>query len=690
MNDSTSIDVLLDLVINKLKLNEIPHFQKLDRKVWLRSFRNNLIFNLGLLRRVNPSKLQSLKLPLVLEEEFEKIIQASRNREPLVDIAKYLIEDLESSVHTEAQETIQNRSLRYLLKLTDQQKELVRSTWQLVALQHDRIDEASSRFSKIFYPIFFQLNPTGQRLFEGSNLVDQSKALTNMLNWIVNNMDNLSNLVAVVGQMGGRHEIYGVNEEDYQSFASALGKTLKTILGAQIADEAVKAWEDTLMEIARMMIEEGKKVKLGYRGELLRERSNGAWAKCWVSLSLTSLYIFNDEYFTQLKAKYSLHGIDTIAFPKNSLTHSFELESQNPKFTLRFSTDQLSTLEDWIFEIDWRIQAIQRVFANKESVSDESSAAMKNPICRQVKKTNKKIQKKGLNKPDLVTLPEIFMEATDQQKQLVRQSWLAISESKEFFLEFYKNFFKDNPAGRRLFPKTDTEMTVQISALSKMMKLMVHSLDNQEELKNSLQSLGGRHEVYGVDAPDYLSFSESLLKTIQTCLPDSTLETSEAWKCVMLGLASMMFHYGRKMKTQHISGQVYRRLSKDGWKKSTISASLDTLYVFRDEKKQKLRSSYEFQEIGVIEDINPQAEFNEAPTEFGFLLELNTQNNSIYFACDSEETQAYWMQELTWRIQATHRSYKELEEITDSDSHKKSSSGRSKSTRKKKKLTKIT
>jgi hypothetical protein len=93
INDNTTIEEVFTILLETLNIRSYPGFVENQRK-WVaackylgstfHSFtRDNWLFNVGLLRRLDTSRLRRLNLPLLLEEELSRIIQAQADASPL-------------------------------------------------------------------------------------------------------------------------------------------------------------------------------------------------------------------------------------------------------------------------------------------------------------------------------------------------------------------------------------------------------------------------------------------------------------------------------------------------------------------------------------------------------------------------------------------------------------------------------
>eukprot|EP01125_Pyxidicula_operculata_P010209 TRINITY_DN335_c0_g1_i5.p1 TRINITY_DN335_c0_g1~~TRINITY_DN335_c0_g1_i5.p1 ORF type:complete len:475 (-),score=89.59 TRINITY_DN335_c0_g1_i5:2418-3842(-) len=432
------------------------------------------------------------------------------------------------------------------------------------------------------------------------------------------------------------------------------------------------------------MQEAGKTVRMGFRGELLRERSNGAWVKCWINLTLDTLYLFKDAAFTDLIAQFSIRGVEGLTFPNENVDFCFELVSTNPPMSLKLAAVNDKDFEDWLFEFDWRIRAIQRVYTDSLEVSDSESDDVKDVgkaasirATKRAQRTKKKIDLKQLEErskpPTSPTGSGLNMRISSRQKELIREAWQKLLETDvsaqvggveraitRFFEEFYKNFFEKNPSGKRLFESES--MAVQGRALVKMLAMIVKSLDDPADLMHTISILGGRHEIYGVEPSDYIAFANAMGDTLEQVLGSTlcTTEMKDAWFKVLTELSTLMQDAGKKLKHSNVSGFLIRKIRKASeWKRSAVSLSLDTLYIYKDDKMNKLRSSYPLSEVNAIEIMNTDGDV-ELASKYGFVIELsNYRQPYLFFCAETQEDLVKWIEELNWRVQAVARVYKE-------------------------------
>jgi hemoglobin-like flavoprotein len=129
--------------------------------------------------------------------------------------------------------------------MTPQQKELVRSTWI-------RVVPVSEQVAELFYGRLFELNPALRPLFKG-DMKQQGAKLMKTIGLAVSTLDNLDPMIDTLKELGARHAVYGVKEEDYDTVAAALLWTLEKGLGDHFTAEANNAWAVVYGALAEVM-----------------------------------------------------------------------------------------------------------------------------------------------------------------------------------------------------------------------------------------------------------------------------------------------------------------------------------------------------------------------------------------------------------------------------------------------------
>lgn len=121
------------------------------------------------------------------------------------------------------------------------------------------------------------------------------------------------------------------------------------------------------------------------------------------------------------------------------------------------------------------------------------------------------------------------MTLSNQDKALVKDTFAKVAPIADQAAEmFYNRLFEIDPATQSLFTKTD--MSEQGRKLMQMIGVAVAALDHLDQIVPALESLGQRHEGYGVTLDQYNTVGEALIWTLGQGLGDEfTPEVSQAW-----------------------------------------------------------------------------------------------------------------------------------------------------------------
>ncbi len=117
--------------------------------------------------------------------------------------------------------------------MTPNQINLVRQTWQKVLPIREQAAE-------LFYGKLFELDPSAKALFK-SDLTEQGRKLTTMINVAVNGLGELDALVPGVRDLGRRHTHDGVTDGQDNTVGAALLWTLQQGLGPAFTPEVREA-----------------------------------------------------------------------------------------------------------------------------------------------------------------------------------------------------------------------------------------------------------------------------------------------------------------------------------------------------------------------------------------------------------------------------------------------------------------
>lgn len=128
---------------------------------------------------------------------------------------------------------------------------------------------------------------------------------------------------------------------------------------------------------------------------------------------------------------------------------------------------------------------------------------------------------------------------TPEQVSLVQTSFTKMTPMAQQAAElFYARLFELDPTLQRLFRG---DMHVQGAKLMQALSLVVGSLHRLDPLLSTLQALGQRHVLYGVEAAHYDTVGAALLWTLEQGLgPDFTPATRTAWAQAYDTLATVM------------------------------------------------------------------------------------------------------------------------------------------------------
>lgn len=122
---------------------------------------------------------------------------------------------------------------------------------------------------------------------------------------------------------------------------------------------------------------------------------------------------------------------------------------------------------------------------------------------------------------------------------LVQESWKKVAAiAPQAAALFYQNLFAADPALKSLFKG---DMTDQGKKLMQMIGAAVGKLNDLDTLVPILQSLGSRHDTYGVQEAHYQTVGAALLQTLEQGLgAEFTSEVAAAWSSVYGVMADVM------------------------------------------------------------------------------------------------------------------------------------------------------
>jgi len=117
----------------------------------------------------------------------------------------------------------------------------------------EEIQTIAAPLAHLFYGRLFVMDPSAKHLFK-NDIRSQGAKLMEMLGAVVNALDRFDTLLPVLRELGHRHSVYGVRDEQYAIVASALLWALGQGLEAQFDAETKAAWSALLNAVSSEMM----------------------------------------------------------------------------------------------------------------------------------------------------------------------------------------------------------------------------------------------------------------------------------------------------------------------------------------------------------------------------------------------------------------------------------------------------
>ena len=130
--------------------------------------------------------------------------------------------------------------------MTGKQKRLVQASFE-------QVKPVGDIAARLFFGCLFEFEPDLETLFAG-DAEEQGRKLMQMVEFAVEGLDSLHELLPTLLALGSRHSAHGVTEHDYLSVRRALLWTLDRVLGAAFTPEVRESWAtvyDLLADTAR-------------------------------------------------------------------------------------------------------------------------------------------------------------------------------------------------------------------------------------------------------------------------------------------------------------------------------------------------------------------------------------------------------------------------------------------------------
>ncbi|MHA2252872.1 MAG: globin domain-containing protein [Candidatus Kariarchaeaceae archaeon] len=121
----------------------------------------------------------------------------------------------------------------------------IESSWKLIF-------PVREEFAKQFYESLFEYNLELKELFN-TNIEFQGSKLMKFFDFILHNLDNVSNVGSDIRKLGSKHLELGIKKEDYTVFGSIFLRTIEDILGTSCTAEIKDAWASLYDILAELM-----------------------------------------------------------------------------------------------------------------------------------------------------------------------------------------------------------------------------------------------------------------------------------------------------------------------------------------------------------------------------------------------------------------------------------------------------
>ncbi|MBC7390362.1 MAG: hemin receptor [Opitutaceae bacterium] len=131
--------------------------------------------------------------------------------------------------------------------MTPEQIRLVKSSWASVILI---AEEAGS----MFYKRLFEIAPEVRPMFK-HDMASQERKLTDMITYVVANLDKLKEIAGDVKELGSKHKVYGATAEHYKIVGECLIWTLEKGMDDKWNKDLETAWLSGYTILADAMME---------------------------------------------------------------------------------------------------------------------------------------------------------------------------------------------------------------------------------------------------------------------------------------------------------------------------------------------------------------------------------------------------------------------------------------------------
>jgi hemoglobin-like flavoprotein len=133
---------------------------------------------------------------------------------------------------------------------------------------------------------------------------------------------------------------------------------------------------------------------------------------------------------------------------------------------------------------------------------------------------------------------------SSQTSTLVIESFRILSSHREAFVQsFYERLFEQHPEVKPIFEKVDE--AGQRRKLLLALITIVDSLEDNEQLRATLQGISETHNRHHIKAEHYQIFSKILLATLADFLPDTWSQSMAlAWQDALDHITKIIVSFG--------------------------------------------------------------------------------------------------------------------------------------------------
>lgn len=128
---------------------------------------------------------------------------------------------------------------------------------------------------------------------------------------------------------------------------------------------------------------------------------------------------------------------------------------------------------------------------------------------------------------------------SEKQKHLIRATFVQIEPALDLVAAlFFLKLFDLDPSFRKVFKGSAKDRTRKFTAA---MKLVIISLDRQDELKPTLKLIGVQSRQYGVRDGQYATIAEAMIWTLEQSLEASFSKTARgAWTALLARITHIL------------------------------------------------------------------------------------------------------------------------------------------------------